>query len=398
MKQIEPRGERLNICLFGKTNSGKSSLINALCGQEISIVDKKFGTTTDPVAKRYELIPIGPVTFFDTAGLDDHSNLGEKRIKASLKILYKTDFAILVIAEKGILHLDLELIEKFKRLNINFIIAFNKNDILKVKKKDLIFCQENTYNYELINTNSDLTNFKNKIINLVPQNHKEKQVLLDDIIKKSDNIILNCPQDASAPQHRLILPQVQVLRNILDNKACAIVVQTEQLKASLASLKKVPELVITDSQAIEKVNEILSEDIKLTTFSIIFARYKGNLNTFTEGASRIDLLKNKDKILIVEACSHSLQDDDIAKVKIPQWLKNYTKKDFAYSFISGKDYPENLANYKLIIHCGACMLNKSEMNNRILLAKEAKVPITNFGIAICKLNGVLNRVLAVFKE
>ena len=397
MKQLEPKGERLNIAILGKINAGKSSLINALTNQNISIVDATRGTTTDAVAKRYELVPVGPVTFYDTAGIDDQGELGEKRKKASLQILMKTDLAILVIAENGIQDEDKELLKKLKNLEIDTILVFNKADLLKIEPKNKDFCENLGIYYLSVSCNNQdsITKLKNKIIEILPEKHKKRQFLLDDLLKKGDKVVLNCPIDNSAPKHRLILPQVQALRNILDNEAVAVVTQNEQLEIALQDN---PKMVITDSQAVSQIKNLIPKHILFTTFSIIFARYKGNLELLLRGIEQIGKLKENDNILIAEACSHHLQDDDIGRYKIPKWLQEYTGKKLNFEFSVGSDYPENLQKFALIIHCGGCMMSANEVNRRLLCAKEQDVPITNYGLLICKVNGILERAIEPFRE
>ncbi len=395
MKQLEPKGERLNIAILGKINAGKSSLINALTEQKISIVDSTRGTTTDPVAKRYELVPVGPVTFYDTAGIDDSGELGEKRRKASLQILMKTDLAILVVAEDGITSEDEELVKKLKNLEIKTIIVFNKGDLLKINKKNEEFCQSLAIFYQKVSCfdQDSVVALREKIIEILPEKHKKKQVLLDDLLKKGDKIVLNCPIDASAPKFRLILPQVQVLRNILDNNAIATVTQSEQLAKALLDN---PKMIITDSQAVAQIKKIIPENTLFTTFSIVFARYKGDLKLLLEGIEQIDKLKDNDTVMIAEACSHHTQDDDIGRYKIPKWLSKYTGKKLKFVFSVGNDYPENMEQLALIIHCGGCMMNSTEMQRRLSRAKEQNTPITNYGMLICKVNGILDKALQPF--
>jgi len=336
-----PRGERLIITLLGNRNSGKSSLINALTNQEIAIVSEVPGTTTDPVAKRYELLPLGPVTFYDTAGLDDMGELGEKRIRA----------------------------------------AYNDLAWISVSAT----------------TKENITVAKEKIIELAPFYLKEERPLVRDIVHSGDRVILVTPIDSSAPKGRLILPQVQVLRDLLDSGAVTTVVREFELNKALKALKSEPDLVITDSQVIQRVVNQLPPQVPLTTFSILFARYKGDLEALIKGCQKIDELKDGDRILIAEACSHHPQKDDIGRTKIPNWLKNYTQKDLNFDIAAGSDFPDNLEDYALIIHCGACMLNQKEMNNRIREAERRGVPITNYGLAISKLHGYFERTIAPLK-
>ena len=393
-----PRGERLIISLIGKRNAGKSSLINAIVGQEIAIVSDIAGTTTDPVAKHYELLPLGPVTFYDTAGIDDKGELGKKRIKATKKVLLKSDLALVVIDEQGIDERTEKIIYEIKELKIPYILVFNKTDIKKPDEKDIHLADKIGANHICVSakTGENINDLKNLIIKLAPSYLKEERVLVGDLIRGGDIIVLVVPIDLAAPKGRLILPQVQTIREILDNDATAVVVKERELEDTLRNLKKKPALVITDSQAILKVSADVPEDIKLTTFSILFSRYKGELSEFVRGARRIDELKDGDNILISEACSHHVQSDDIGRVKIPRWLLQYTGKELNIDVVSGSDFPEDLEKYSLIIHCGACMLNRMEMMRRLNESLRRNVPITNYGIAISKLQGVLERVLEPF--
>lgn len=394
-----PRGERLIISIVGKRNAGKSSLINAITSQNIAIVSDVAGTTTDPVAKHYELLPLGPVTFYDTAGIDDTGDLGEKRIKATKRVLWKSDIAIVVIDEKGIDNKTKEIISIIKDLKIPFIIVFNKIDLNEPKEKDIDFCRSNGYYFIKVSAkdNINVRELKEKIIEISPMYLKEERVLVGDLIKGGDIVVLVVPIDLAAPKGRLILPQVQTIREILDNDAIAMVVKERELEYTLDSLNRKPSIVITDSQAILKVSADVSNDIKLTTFSILFSRYKGDLSIFVKGVEKIDELKDNDKVLIAEACSHHVQSDDIGRVKIPRWLLQYTGKDLDIEVVSGSNYPENLEDYSLVIHCGGCMLNRMEMIRRMNESIRRDVPITNYGLTISKVQGVLDRVLLPFK-
>ena len=394
-----PRGERLIISIVGKRNAGKSSLINAITSQNIAIVSDVAGTTTDPVAKHYELLPLGPVTFYDTAGIDDTGDLGEKRIKATKRVLWKSDIAIIVIDEKGIDDKTKEIISIIKDLKIPFIIVFNKIDLNEPMKYDVDFCKSNGYDFIKVSAKDKIyiRELKEKIIEISPMYLKEERVLVSDLIKGGDIVVLVVPIDLAAPKGRLILPQVQTIREILDNDAIAMVVKERELEYTLNSLNKKPSIVITDSQAILKVSADVSNDIRLTTFSILFSRYKGDLSTFVKGVEKIDELKDNDKVLIAEACSHHVQSDDIGRVKIPRWLLQYTGKDLDIEVVSGSNYPENLEDYSLVIHCGGCMLNRMEMIRRMNESIRRDVPITNYGLTISKVQGVLDRVLQPFK-
>ncbi len=393
-----PRGERLIISLIGKRNAGKSSLINAIVGQEIAIVSDIAGTTTDPVAKHYELLPLGPVTFYDTAGIDDKGELGEKRIKATKKVLLKSDLALIVIDEQGMDERTEKIIYEIKELKIPYILVFNKIDIKEPKEKDIHLADKIGANHICVSakTGENIDDLKNLIIKMAPSYLKEERVLVGDLIRGGDIVVLVVPIDLAAPKGRLILPQVQTIREILDNDATAVVVKERELEDTLRNLKKKPALVITDSQAILKVSADVPNDIKLTTFSILFSRYKGELSEFVRGAKKIDELKDGDNILISEACSHHVQSDDIGRVKIPRWLLQYTGKELNIDVVSGSDFPDDLEKYSLIIHCGACMLNRMEMMRRVNESLRRNVPITNYGIAISKLQGVLERVLEPF--
>ncbi len=393
-----PRGERLIISLVGKRNAGKSSLINAIVGQDIAIVSDIAGTTTDPVAKHYELLPLGPVTFYDTAGIDDTGELGEKRVKATKKVLFKSDLALIVVDENGIDEKTEKIILEIKELKIPYIIVFNKIDIKEPLEKDIRFADKIGANHICVSakTGENINELKNLIIKLAPSYLKEERVLVGDLIKGGDIIVLVVPIDLAAPKGRLILPQVQTIREILDNDATAVVVKERELEDTLKNLAKKPALVITDSQVILKVSADVPEDIKLTTFSILFSRYKGELSEFVKGAKKIDELKDGDNVLIAEACSHHVQADDIGRVKIPRWLLQYTGKELNIEIASGSDFPEELEKFSLVIHCGACMLNRMEMMRRLNESVRRSVPITNYGIAISKLQGVLDRVIKPF--
>ena len=394
-----PRAIRHNIALVGCSNVGKSSLINALVGQDISIVSEYAGTTTDAVYKPYELLPLGPVTFIDTAGLDDDTEIGQLRIKSTKKALYRTDMAILVVAEKGITDFDKNIIRKLEETNIPFIVVFNKTDINKPNQKDEEYLSKIKVSYAKVSSaeKQGIENLKDLIIKTIPEENKKQTPLLDGLVRANDKIILVTPIDSSAPKGRLILPQVQVLREILDLRAISVVTQVEELSEAISSLQNAPKIIITDSQAIHQVNKIVPQNIPLTTFSILFARFKGDLQTMVEGAGHIDKLVDGSKVLIAEACSHHTQEDDIAKVKIPQLLRKYTNKNINFHFCTGSDFPENLEEYSLVVHCGACMLNKIEMNRRLKECLRRNIPITNYGVAISKAQGILDRVVEPFR-
>lgn len=393
-----PRAMRHIITLVGCRNAGKSSLINALTGQEVAIVSPEAGTTTDAVAKAYELLPLGPVTFYDTAGLDDTSSLGKQRITAAKKALYKADIAVLVVSESGLTAFDKNILDELKKMQVPTVVAFNKCDITPIRAGDEAFCLDNALPFTSVSAaaNTNIDELKNLIITTLPQENLKPAPLLGGLVCAKDNVVLVAPIDTSAPKNRLILPQVQVLREILDLHAFAEVTQPEELDICLNALKEKPRLVITDSQAIFQVDKIVPPEIELTTFSILFARFKGDLKIMVDGARTIDTLQNGSKVLIAEACSHHAQDDDIAKVKIPNWLKKYTGKTLDFVFCTGCDFPDDLEQYDLVVHCGACMLNKTEMNRRLKECVRRNVPITNYGVAIAKAQGILERVIKPF--
>jgi len=393
-----PRGERLIITLIGNRNAGKSSLINALTGQQIAIVSETPGTTTDPVAKSYELLPLGPVTLYDTAGLDDTGELGKKRVDSTMRILWRTDIAILVISELGITRADRGILDKIKAMDIPLLLVFNKSDLTQPSQQDLEFCNSSRIKNISVSAEdgSGIPQLKDQLISLAPDFLKDEKVLVGDLIKPGELILLIAPIDLAAPKGRLILPQVQVLREILDNDAVGMIVKEKEIEEALNRTGNKPDLVITDSQVVLKVSGDVPPDVHLTTFSILFARYKGDLEILVNGARKIDKLKDGDNVLIAEACSHNIQCDDIGSVKIPRWLTQYTGLQLNYEFTVGHDFPDDLEKFDLIIHCGACMLNQRGMQRRIKEAYRRKVAITNYGVAISKIQGVLDKVLEVF--
>lgn len=391
-----PRGERLIITLLGNRNSGKSSLINALTNQEIAIVSDTPGTTTDPVDKRYELLPLGPVTFYDTAGLDDTGELGSKRVQATFRVLFRTDMAIFVNDGNPFSASELEFLQRIRGMKIPLLVAFNKQDLGTPAPANLDYCLKHGLDWVSVSAShkENILAAKEKLIELAPAHLKEDRPLVSDIVKPGERVILVTPIDSAAPKGRLILPQVQVLRDLLDSGTVLLVVREFELKQALAALKEDPDLVITDSQAIEPVVRDLPPSVKLTTFSILFARYKGDLSILAEGVRQIDKLKDGDRVLIAEACSHHVQKDDIGRVKLPRWLREYTKKDLIFETYAGHDFPPNLEEYALCVHCGACMLNQMEMSRRIVEAQRRGVPITNYGLTIAKVHGYFDRSIA----
>lgn len=395
MKSSTPRGSRLAITLLGRRNAGKSKLLNTLCEQEVSIVSEHAGTTTDPVLKHYELIPLGPVSFYDTAGIDDSGELGELRVKATKKILQRSDMVLFVIGGREITAEEKEQLYLLKEEKTPFILVYNKVDRAAASKGDRAFCASEGIELVEISalTGVGMDKLKASIITLAPDSFKNAPPLIGDLIGPKDVVICVIPIDLSAPKGRLILPQVQVLRELLDYGAMGMVTRDTELKETLASLSKPPALVVTDSQAIKQVAKDVPGNIPLTTFSTLYARFKGDFTTLLEGGDAIDSLKDGSRILIGEACSHHVVSDDIGKVKLPAWLKKYTGKNLHFDFASGYDFPENLEQYDLVIHCGACMLNRTEMVRRVNYCSRRGVPITNYGLAISKLQGVLDRVV-----
>ena len=386
--------ERIHIAFFGLRNAGKSSVVNAITNQSLSVVSDVKGTTTDPVKKAMELLPLGPVVIIDTPGIDDEGDLGELRVEKTRKILNKTDVAVLVVdSTKGIQKEDLSLIEDFKKRNIPFIIAFNKSDLLSEKTT----LNDNEI-YVSAQENINIDELKILVGKLIKTQENSEKTLLGDIIKEKDLVVLVTPIDSSAPKGRLILPQQQTIRELLDIGATVVVTKDTELKETLNSLKNPPRLVITDSQAFKKVNSIIPESVELTSFSILFARYKGELWSAVNGANKLDELQDGDCILISEGCTHHRQCGDIGTDKLPNWIKNYTNKNITFDFTSGGDFPDDLKKYKLIIHCGACMLTEREMKSRISLASEQKIPISNYGIIIAKINGILERAIKCYKN
>ncbi|MDR0879741.1 MAG: [FeFe] hydrogenase H-cluster maturation GTPase HydF [Clostridioides sp.] len=394
-----PNAVRTHIGIFGKRNSGKSSLINAISNQEIAIVSNVKGTTTDPVFRPIEILPIGPCVLIDTAGIDDLGELGELRIKKSLEVLDKTDVAILVVdAKVGIENYDLELIEKFKQKKTPYLLVFNKIDTVEISSLDIKELQKKVGAKIVLSSaqsGDGIAEIKSEIIRLKPD--EKNDVLVSDLIEPDDFVVLVTPIDESAPKGRLILPQQQVIRDLLDHDAVAIVTKENTLSSTLKGLSKKPKMVITDSQAFKKVDKDTPSDIPLTSFSILFARQKGDLQTLIDGASEIDKLKDGDKVLIAEGCTHHLQCDDIGRYKIPTLLKKRTNKDIQFDFSSGVSFTEDITKYALVIHCGACMLNRKAMMSRIEQAKSFGVPIVNYGVFLAYANGILPRSLQPFK-
>lgn len=382
---------RLHIGFFGKTNVGKSSIINKITGQEISIVSNISGTTTDVVEKSMEFLPVGPVTFLDTAGLDDLTELASQRIERTMKIINRIDIAVIVCDFEGLNEHDEKLIAKFDELKIPYIIVVNKCD---VKQVDIGKYQHTIYT-SAINDEQLIYKFKEVLLKVLPEDFVNSPKIVADLIPPKSTVILVVPIDKEAPKGRLILPQVQTIRDLLDNECLSYVVKENELQDALNNLKNPPALVITDSQAFKKVSQIVPENIPLTSFSILFARLKGDLDAFINGANAIDALNDGDRVLVLESCTHHAIEDDIGRVKIPNWLKQKTGKNLVIEHFSGHDFPD-ISEYNLIIHCGACMTNRKEILSRILIANGKNIPITNYGITISYCLGILPRAIEIF--
>ncbi|MCX7904465.1 MAG: [FeFe] hydrogenase H-cluster maturation GTPase HydF [Caloramator sp.] len=396
--QDTPKANRLHIAIFGKRNAGKSSLINAITGQQIALVSDFAGTTTDPVYKAMELLPIGPVVIIDTAGLDDEGELGELRIKKTKEVMDKTDLAILVFtADSKDFSLEKEWFKELKVRNIPVIGVINKVDLDDIAEEEL----KNQFDIPFVKVSAknkqNIGKLKELIQVYAPKDF-ERETIVGDIIKPKDLILLVAPQDIQAPKGRLILPQVQVLRDILDHDAMPIIVKDSELEDSLKVLNKNPDLVITDSQVFAKVNSVIPKDVPLTSFSILFARYKGELEYFVNGAKKINELKPGDNVLIAEACTHHPLEGDIGRQKLPKWLEEKAGGKLNITVNAGVDFPEDLTKYKLVVHCGACMFNRKQLITRIVRCLEQNVPITNYGVAIAEINGILDRVIEVFNK
>ncbi len=385
--------ERVHIGFFGLRNAGKSSVVNAVTGQSLAVVSDVKGTTTDPVKKAMELLPIGPVVIIDTPGIDDEGDLGLKRVEKTREILAKTDVAVLVVdVLKGKQQEDLHLIKEFVERKVPYIIAYNKSDLLEndveIKENEILVSSKNGTNiHELKEKIGALSKVK-----------AEPRYIVSDLLEKNDIVVLCMPIDESAPKGRLILPQQMTIRDILDSNASAICCQVSELEGTISSLSKKPRMVITDSQAFGQVSKIVPADIKLTSFSILMARYKGELKALIDGANALKNLKTGDKILISEGCSHHRQCNDIGTVKLPGWIKKYTGAEPEFTFTSGGEFPQDLSAFSLVVHCGGCMLNEREMKNRLSIAANQSVPIVNYGIAIAQMNGILGRSIEVFNN
>lgn len=387
------QGERIHIGFFGMRNAGKSSLVNAITGQSLSVVSDVLGTTTDPVKKAMELLPLGPVVIIDTPGLDDEGELGALRIKKARQILGLTDIAILCVdANEEKSDLDMELIQYFEKKKIPYIVVYNKADLVENRKE----LKDNEI-YVSAKTGENVSQLKEKMARLLKNNEDSKK-LVADIVSKGDLVVMVIPIDAAAPKGRIILPQQQTLRELLDIGATAVCCKDTELEETLSYFSIKPKLVITDSQAFGKVSKIVPEDVMLTSFSILFARYKGNLEALVRGVVALEELKDGDTVLISEGCTHHRQCGDIGTQKLPEWIGRYTEKKLNYEFTQGTEFPEDLSKYSLILHCGGCMLNAREMQSRLGYSEDEGKPITNYGVAIAGMNGILKRSLEPFGD
>ena len=420
----QPSAQRVHIGFFGMRNAGKSSVVNAVTGQALSLVSDTKGTTTDPVKKTMELLPIGPVVIIDTPGIDDDGDLGKLRVERALSVLNEIDVGVLVVdGTVGIREYDNDIINNFRKRKIPYIVAINKKDV--INKKDIInnnglICDEGTSEksdkkvlknwgetrdkeaiqnliYVSAKENENIYQLKELIGKVTTKGQKDKKIL-EGLINKDDIVVLVVPIDESAPKNRLILPQQMVLREILDTHATSVVTQVEQLETTLNMLKQSPKLVITDSQAFNRVAEIVPQNIALTSFSILLARFKGILSEAVKGAEYIEKLQDDDTVLISEGCTHHRQCNDIGTVKLPNWLKKYTGKNLNFKFTSGGEFPTDLSEYALVIHCGGCMLNEKNVAARYEMAKDQNIPISNYGITISYLNSILTRCVNMFPE
>ena len=383
-----PSAERVHIGIFGKRNAGKSSLINALTGQDLAIVSDIAGTTTDPVSKAMELLPLGPVVMIDTPGLDDEGELGAQRIRKALQVMNKCDLAVVVIdAAEGQTDAHTELLSRLTAKNIPHVIAMNKCDLL-----DTVPADTDAVRYVSAADGTGIHALKERIARLVPSGDNGRRIIAD-LLQPNDFVVLVVPIDSAAPKGRLILPQQQTIRDILEAGATAIVCRETELAATLKKLGQPPRMVVTDSQVFKSVSADTPDDVPLTSFSILFARYKGRLDSAVHGVAALDRLQDGDTVLISEGCTHHRQCDDIGTVKLPRWIQEYTGKAINFAYTSGGAFPDDLTPYKLIVHCGGCMLNEREMKYRIARAEDDGIPMTNYGILISYVNGILQRAI-----
>lgn len=393
---------RLHIGIFGKTNAGKSAFLNRITNQDVSIVSDIAGTTTDVVEKSMELLPVGPVVFLDTAGINDSTQLGEERIEKTMKVINRTDIAVILCDYTGFDNYEINLVKKFEELNIPYIVVINKSDIEEISDDKYKKIVENVKDGTSIlktsaKTDEDIVfKFKAKLVKMLPDDYVNSPKIAGDLVPPKSTVILVIPIDKEAPKGRIILPQVQTIRDLLDSNCLTYVVKVPELKQALDNLKEPPSLVVTDSQAFKEVAEIVPGNIKLTSFSILFARLKGDLEAFKNGANAIENLKDGDRVLILESCTHHAIEDDIGRVKIPNLLLKKTGKNLIIENYAGHDFPD-IDKYSLIIHCGACMTNRREILSRILIANKKGIPITNYGITISYCLGILKRAVQIFE-
>ncbi len=395
-----PRGERPHIALFGRRNTGKSSLVNAITNQQLAIVSEVKGTTTDPVYKAMELLPLGPVLLIDTPGLDDEGMLGDLRMQKTREVLVKTDIAVIVCdAREGLGDSEIDTISLVRDKKIPFVVVFNKCDLCRPASEHVEDAEKKSGAGVLCvsaSTREGINELKELLSGIAPED-ESRCALVRDLLKPNDFVVLVVPIDSAAPKGRLILPQQQVVRDVLEAGAISIVTRETELKKTLEKLGAKPRIVITDSQVFEKVSAMTPKDILLTSFSILFARYKGDLAELVRGARAVDSLKDGDRVLISEGCTHNRQCDDIGTIKLPRWLGKYTGKKLEFDFTGGGQFPDKLSGYSVIVHCGACMLNRREMNHRIQMAADSGIPIVNYGVLIAYMHGILDRTIEPFR-
>ena len=390
------KGLRLHIGFFGKRNAGKSSLMNKITGQEISVVSNVKGTTTDVVEKSMELLPVGPVTFLDTAGIDDIGEIGSLRVEKTKKALLRCDVVVFAVDFETLSDIEKNFLLDVKKNNLPVITVVNKTDLCEINSSDFQFLLNNSnivLKTSVIKKDNFVQEFISALIKVLPDEFVNSNVILSDIVKENETVVFVIPIDKEAPKGRLILPQVNAIREMLDNNSVSIVTTPDNLKEAISNLKTPPKIVVCDSQAFKEVAEIVPVDIMLTSFSILFARLKGDIAALYEGANKIEELNDGDKILILESCTHHPVEDDIGRVKIPNLIKKFTGKNLIFEHYSGHDFPTSIKEYSLIVHCGACMTTRREVLNRINIAKENKVSITNYGIIIAKCTGILKRAI-----
>jgi [FeFe] hydrogenase H-cluster maturation GTPase HydF len=393
-----PRGLRLHIGLFGRRNVGKSSLLNALAGQDVAIVSPQAGTTTDPVEKPFELLPLGPVVFIDTAGLDDEGALGALRLQRTRRVLDRTELAVIVAAEGRWEAFEEGLLAELMTRGVPVVIAFNKGDLARPEPGVMAGLEGRVAAVVTVSatTGAGLTDLRRALLGAAPPDWLDRPAIVVDLVGPGELAVLVVPIDKEAPAGRLILPQVQAIRDLLDGDAFCLVVKERELRAALSRLNRPPQLVVTDSQAFLKVAADTPPGVPLTSFSILMARHKGDLAALALGSLAIDRLRPGDRVLVAEACSHHAIADDIGRVKIPRWLTQYVGGELQFTHAQGRDFPDDLATYALVVHCGSCMLNRREMLTRLLRCREAGVPVTNYGVAIAHTLGIVERALAPF--